>query len=430
MSLEIGSEITLDIEKPAAGGWMLARHEGRVVLVHGTIPGERVRARVGRVGRGVAYAEVAEVLVPSPDRRESAGDWRCGGNVFAHIGYERQRQLKGEIIRDAFGRIGRVALPAPPEVLASPERGYRMRARLHARHGRLGFFREGTHEVCDAASTGQLLPATAEWIAAAEGLMARGRLKGLLGIEIAENIAGDQRACHLELQAGAEAAAFAVLAAGGALTGLSAERADRPGVETLAGMPVVSDVLHVTPGDPATALRLRRDVRAFFQSNRYLLEPLVRHVVSLVPPGPVVDLYAGVGLFGLSLAAIGFDRIALVEGDRVSGQSLRENTEPFGTRVRVELRSVEAFLKSEGGKGTGGTFIVDPPRTGLSKEALGGIVRCRPARIVYVSCDVATLARDSRTLLDAGYELEGLTGIDLFPSTAHVETVAAYSRST
>ncbi len=446
MSLDVHSEITLDIEKPAAGGWMLARHEGRVVLVRGAIPGERVRARIDRVGRGVAYADAVGVLTASPDRRGAAPDWRCGGNLFAHIAYERQRRLKGEIIQDAFGRIGRVPLAAAPDVLASPERGYRMRARLHPRGARIGFFREGTHELCDAAATGQLLPETGAWIAAVESVLARDRLTGLLGIEFAENVGGDQRACHLELQAGVDAATFAPLAAAGPLAGLSAERADRPGVETLAGVPVVGDVLHVRPGDPATALRLRRDVRAFFQGNRYLLETLVRHVAALVPPGPVVDLYAGVGLFGLSLAAAGCEPVTLVEGDRVSGQSLRENAEPFGARVRVEHRSVESFLQSyvsflqsyvgrvsRRGEAIAAdpaiTFVIDPPRTGLSRDALAGIVQAHPARIVYVSCDVATLARDTRALLDGGYELEGLTGIDLFPNTAHVETVAMFSRS-
>ena len=415
---------------------MLARHEGRVVLVRGAVPGERVRARIDRVGRGIAYADVVDVLVASSDRRDAPPDWRCGGNVFAHIAYDRQRRLKGEIIQDAFARIGRVPLTAPPDVWGSPERGYRMRARLHARGGRLGFFREGTHELCDAASTGQLLLETGAWIAAAERFLAHDRLSGLLGVEIAENISGNQRACHLELQAGIEAARFAPLATAGSLNGLSAERADRPGVETLAGVAVVGDVLHVRPDDPATALRLRRDVRAFFQGNRYLLEALVRHVVALVPSGPVVDLYAGVGLFGLSLAAAGFDSVVLVEGDPVSGQSLRENAEPFETSVRLEQRSVEAFLagRGPGPFGPGGadwrnaTFIVDPPRTGLSKDALGGILRHRPTRLVYVSCDVATLARDTRALLDGGYEMEGLTGIDLFPNTAHTETVVVFGR--
>src|SRR5688500_9199229 len=113
--------LTLDIVKPAAGGRMLARHQGQVVLVWGAIPGERVEARVERAGKGVLYAETTRVLSPSPDRREAAGDWRCGGNVFAHVEYTRQRALKGEIVRDAFARIGRIPLPAPLEVVGSPE---------------------------------------------------------------------------------------------------------------------------------------------------------------------------------------------------------------------------------------------------------------------------------------------------------------------
>ena len=425
--MEPGSTLTLDIEKPAAGGRMLARHEGRIVLVWGTIPGERVRARIDRVGKGVLFADTVDVLAPSPDRRDAGPDWRCGGNVFAHIAYERQRQIKGDIIRDALARIGRVPLAASPDVLGSPERGYRMRARLHAKGARLGFFREETHELCDAAPTCQLLADTSEWIAAVERVIARDGLTGLVGIEIAENMPGDERACHLELAAGVDAARFAGLADVGPLTGLSAERADRAGVERLAGTSSVRDVLHVQAGNPASVLRLRRDVRAFFQGNRYLLEPLVRHVVALVPQGPVVDLYAGVGLFGLSLAAAGAGPVTLVENDPVSVADLEGNAEPGGDRVRVERSSVEVFLGRAGD--APGTFIVDPPRTGMSKEALRGIVRARPPRIIYVSCDVATFARDTRTLIDAGYQLGDVTGLDLFPNTAHVETVGVFSRS-
>jgi 23S rRNA (uracil1939-C5)-methyltransferase len=318
-----------------------------------------------------------------------------------------------------------------------------MRARLHVRDGRIGFYREGTHELCDAGATGQLLPATIAWMAAAERVLARRevRLKpdtthethethgggGIAAIELAENIAGDERACHLELHAGVEPSSFASLGEG--LTGLSAQRADRRAGERLAGTPAITDVIRVAEGDGAPTLRLRRDVRAFFQSNRFLLERLVQHVAALVPSGPVVDLYAGVGLFGLSLATAGAEAVTLVEGDPVSSADLRTNAEPFAGRVRVTRQSVEAYVAQEHGRGTADeTFIVDPPRTGMSKDALAGTIAAAPRRIVYVSCDVATLARDTRTLLDAGYALEQITGIDLFPNTAHVESVALFTR--
>lgn len=404
---------------------MLARHDGQVVLVWGAIPGERVRARVERVSSNVLYAETTAVLNASEDRRDASPDWRCGGSTYAHIRYERQCRLKGEIIRDAFTRIGRIPLTAAPEVMASPERGYRMRARLHAQGGRLGFFREGSREVCDPALTGQLLPQTEQWIAAVEHAIADAHLSGLHHIEMVENISGEERACHLDLDAGADVSRFAVLAHG--LAGLTATRTDDPNLHLIAGVPTVGDVLHVRPDDPTTAIRLRRDVRAFFQGNRYLIEPLVRHVAALVPPGPVLDLYAGVGLFGLSLAAHRPDPVTLVEGDPVSGSSLAANAEPFGRRVRVVRRSVESFLTGQNGA-RDATMIVDPPRTGMSKHAMAGIIRTRAARIVYVSCDVATCARDARALLEAGYELGRITGLDLFPNTAHVEAVAHFTR--
>jgi tRNA/tmRNA/rRNA uracil-C5-methylase (TrmA/RlmC/RlmD family) len=120
-----------------------------------------------------------------------------------------------------------------------------------------------------------------------------------------------------------------------------------------------------------------------------------------------------------------------VEGDPVSGADLTSNAEPFGDRVRVERRSVEQFValvRDRHEDLSGATMIVDPPRTGMTKEALAGAVGLRPSRIVYVSCDVATFARDTRTLIDGGYELTEVTGMDMFPNTAHVESVALFTR--
>lgn len=426
MPLASGSIIEIDVEKPAAGGRMLGRHQGQVVLAWGAIPGERVRVRIERVGKGVVFGETVEVLAPSPDRRSAPGDWRCGGNVLAHVEYARQVHLKAQIIQDAFGRIGRVPLGDVPQVMASPERGYRMRARLHAHDGRLGFYREGTHALCDATATGQLLPQTGAWLEQVEATLRRDRLTGLAGLELAENLAGDSRACHLELHAGVDVSPFTALADG--LAGLTASRADAPDVERLHGDPAVVDTIPV-PSGSATVLTLRRDVRSFFQSNRFLLEPLVRYVVGLVPvERPVLDLYAGVGLFGLSLAAAGAGAVTLVEGDPISGADLKSNAEPF-TGTHVFRRSVESYLTADRESHPDAAVIVDPPRTGLSKDAIAGIVRMRPAVLVYVSCDPATLARDARGLLDAGYTLGPLAAFDLFPNTAHVETVAAFTRT-
>ena len=196
-----GDQLDLDVTQPVAGGRMLARHEGQIVLVSGAIPGERVTAIVDRVTRQVIWARTTEVRDASPDRREPACDPACGGLAYAYIAYERQRTLKALVIADAFRRIAGITLEAPPAVAASPETGYRLRARLHVRRGRAGFFREGTHDVCDAASTGQLHPdATA---AVASTMAALGaRAAGCESLFVAENVDASARVVHLVPHAG------------------------------------------------------------------------------------------------------------------------------------------------------------------------------------------------------------------------------------
>src|SRR6187402_696336 len=183
-----GDRLTLTIERPAAGGRMIARHDGAIVFVAGAIPGEVVEAEVEKVQRGTGWAITRAVVERSPDRAPDAADGSslsdggCGGCVFAHISYDRQRAIKAAIIEDTFRRLARLTLEAPIEVVGSPIDGYRMRARLHVRNGRIGFFREGTHSLCDAGPTRQLRPDTLAVLRALEE-----SLKGL-GREIVSEV--------------------------------------------------------------------------------------------------------------------------------------------------------------------------------------------------------------------------------------------------
>ena len=443
--LSPGSVVELTVEKPAVGGRMVARHEGMVVLVSAAIPGERVRALVERTQQGLAYATTVDVVEASSDRRRGVQDWACGGNVYAHVAYERQLRLKAEALADALLRIGHVPWEREIPIAASPEQGYRMRARFHVRGRTLGFFREGTHHLCNPSLTGQLLPETTAMLDELSARLGSGQLAGVTEIELAENIPASERALHLELDRPSAPLGLAALAELPTVVGVSASfttkgERGRPGwrrTVTAGGAACVAD--QFTPSVPATSVgasepvtfadvRLQHHAQAFFQSNRYLLPTLAGRVLSLVPQGPVVDLYAGVGLFSVCLAAAGWPSIVAVEGDHAGAADLRLNAEPYTGRLEPVEMAVERYLELHPAS-PDSTVVVDPPRTGMSKEAMKAIASQAARRLVYVSCDVATLARDTRKLLDAGYQLERLEGFDLFPNTAHVEGLAVFTKA-
>ena len=419
--LSPGQLISLSIEKPAAGGPMIARVDGQVVLVSGAIPGERVTARIDRVGKGVAYAQAMAVEEPSADRREPFSDPRCGGCSYSHIAYPRQLEIKAQVITDAFVRIGRLTLPNDLRVAASQEEGYRMRARFHVHDGRPGFFREGTHDVCDARISRQMLPSTVEVVETIAERLRAGGLSTVSDLEVSENVDASARAVHLTTMGPVPASRLERLPGIDGMSGLSLGRESGQRPEILDGSPYVTDTLTVD-GKNVT---LRRHVLAFFQANRFLLGSLVEHVCGrMAPNGTLVDLYAGVGVFAVSAAVARGSRVIAVEGDRVAVEDLDANAAQAGDVIESVHQSVEVFTEQTSVRP--GTLIVDPPRTGMSKAALSGAINLRARQILYVSCDVATLARDARRLVDAGYGLTRIAAFDLFPNTPHVETVAEF----
>ena len=411
-----GQTLSVTIDKPAAGGRMIARVDGQVVLVSGAIPGERVHVRIERVGKSIAFAETLAVEEASPDRREPFADPLRGGNLFGHIAYPRQLEIKSQVIADAFARIGHVTLPSAVAVAASPEDGYRMRARLHLRGRRLGFFREGTHDVCDARQTRQLLPATCDTLDRLSAAITSLGIQEVREVELSENVDASERVVHLDTSQPLDPRVLEKVVSAQGLT---------PG-------PFVSDVLVI--GD--ARLKLRRHALSFFQGNRYLLRDLVAHVTERIPIGTaLLDLYAGAGLFSVAAGVLRGAWVVAVEGDRFAADDLHANGAASGAAITTIRGSVEGAatgyaraVNRHAGTRLIETVIVDPPRTGMSREALDTMLGIQPSRLMYVSCDVATLARDSRRIIDAGYAIDRADAFDLFPNTPHVETVIVFDR--
>ncbi len=401
----MASFLELTIDRAVAGGRMLARHDGQVVLVRGAIPGERVRVRIERRQKQVLFAEVVDVLTPSADRRVPGCDLACGGSSYAHIRYDRQRALKAEVIGDAFRRIAKLPLE-PPEVLASPENGYRMRARLHVSGGRVGFYREGTHSICDAGATGQLLPET---LAAVEAFCAinTAQLAGAEGVSVSDNVPATERVFHIE-------------------------RADADDLITSMPASIIEDsaaTIWPDGGPVPPETRWRRRSTSFFQGNRFLLGPLIEDVLGCADGAEhIADLYAGGGLFSIALASLG-GRVTAVESDASSGADLLDNAEPYGDLIVPMPIPVEAAVRRRLSVRPD-LVILDPPRVGASEEAINGLINTwGPPKIVYVSCDPPTLARDAAKIVAGGYAVESMAAFDLFPNTPHVEVVATFVRT-
>ncbi len=423
-ALRPGDIIEATVEKGVYRGRGLARLEGRVLFVPRAHPGDRVRARVAEVHAGWAEAALVEVLEPSPERKASPCPYvpRCGGCAYQDYDDAAELRLKEAVLRESLARAG-AAWEGELTPHASPVSGWRLRASLHFARGPqgllLGLRQEGTRRVIDLESCLQLSESMNRVARALRGALAgRPQAPKVHGLELLE--APDGKGLVATLETGLERSeAPALLPLRGAapeLTGLGV-RTRAGSLEWLFGSPFVeANVLGLT---------LRAHAASFFQANRFLYEELARTVVQLVPEGGsrVVDLYAGVGLFALPLAASSERETVAVEQSAPACEDARFAARRAGLRqLDVRQVDVEAGLAGLAPR-PGERIVLDPPRTGASRALLEALAARRPDAIVYVSCDPPTLGRDLALLAARGYRPEQVHLFDMFPKTFHLETV-------
>jgi 23S rRNA (uracil1939-C5)-methyltransferase len=391
--LPLGSRVTLHIASLAAGGDGVARVDGCVVFVAGSVPGDRALVEIVNVSSNHVRARVVELLEPSPDRRapHCAHFGRCGGCAWQHVKIEAQRSAKVDIVRNALARIGGVEAMPQIALIAAEEYGWRSRAvmRVVSSQGarRAGFQRAGSHEVEVVDDCPVLVDAL------------RDELRALR--ESPESVPKAARRLYLAAGDGRARAVFA-------------DEDGRP-LDPRAEPALVEQEVR--------GLRYAFDTDAFFQGHRELVAPLVAAAVEGVSGTTALDLYCGAGLFTLPLARA-FERVIGVEGQPRAVELARANARRNGiVNATFECRPVEQAFELPALPHSVDCVLLDPPRTGAGARVVERIAELAPRAVHYVSCDPATLARDVRTFRAHGFELASVVALDLFPQTPHVECV-------
>jgi 23S rRNA (uracil1939-C5)-methyltransferase len=421
-----GESIDVTVEKGVYRGLGLARHEGQVVFVPRALPGERLRVRVAAVERGYVRAISVEKLAASPLERPSPCGLfpRCGGCAYQHLAHDAELRMKQEILEESLRRA-HVEWEGWAAPVASPEGGWRTRATFHVEATesgvRFGLYEEGSRRVVDLeGGCLQLSPGmNAAVRLLRERLADRPALAGRVSdVQVAESPDGDERvAWFLGDVTTAEAAWLGAAAADAPwLTGVGVTlmgEGTRPPLVVRGSPYLHADVLKV---------RFRAHALSFFQGNRFLVEALAAEVARLVPGGgPILDLYGGVGLFGLT-AGDTATSVLLVESNEMAATDAEENARLASRRARVIRGTVEGALSGRRPE-AGERVILDPPRAGAGRGVVEAIAARRPETIVYVSCEPTTLGRDLKALGRLGYRVDFVRLFDLFPATVHLETV-------
>ena len=389
------------IEKWVYGGAGLGRLEGRVALAPFVLPGERVRIAVEREKPSLIEARAVEWLEQAPERTEPACRYftRCGGCHYQHAAYEFQAAQKAEIVREMLRRIGKIEPLAEIPVLTGEPLGYRNRSQFHLRGARIGYLAAGSHELVPVEECPISAPAINQALAVLRKAIKDRRWPRFVEqIELFTN--GRETLVNVLETAGGRRVA----------RGFFSWLGERiPGAE-------LGAIEY-----PAGGSRFRVSHESFFQVNRFLVDTLIEEATRGAEGGTALDLYAGVGLFTLPLARR-FKKVTAVESSASAVHDLQYNAAQQGVEVDAQRMQAEQYLGAL--QQTPGFAVADPPRSGLGKNVVKHLLRLKPPRLVLVSCDPATLARDLSGLLGGGYRLASLTVLDLFPQTYHIESVA------
>lgn len=387
------------MEKLVYGGQGLARWQGKVVLAPFVLPGERARVAPERETASLIHARLVEVLEPAAERvaPECPHFMRCGGCHYQHAGYEFQLAQKQAVLAEVFRRVAKTEISGIG-VVAGPPFGYRNRTQWRIAGGRIGYHQAGSHRLCPIERCPISSPKLNEALAALRRMIRQPRFPQFIrSLEIFT----DEEQVQINIR---ETAGQRV-----ARTFFEWCAAQIPG-------------RHVAALDYAAAGEtFRVSPQAFFQTNRFLIDRLVETALEGAEGRFAVDLYAGVGLFSLPLARR-FARVEAVESARSAARDLEFNAGRAGLEVTVRQESAARYLA---GLPEAPDFVLaDPPRAGLGRGVAEQLVRLKPPRLVIVSCDPATLARDVQALLATSYAIERIALVDLFPQTYHIETVA------
>lgn len=400
------------LEKFTYGGEAMGRlDDGRAVFVPFGLPGERVRIRLTEEKRGFARGELVEILEASPVRitPRCIHFGVCGGCHYQHLPYEEQLKAKTEILRDQLTRIGRIGNPPVREMVPSPSPwNYRNHVQFHlTKEGKLGYVQAQSPTV----------------FAVTECHLPEGSINSLwpqLAFEPDTNIE------RVSLRSGKDEDLMLVL---------ESDSPESPELEIEAEISVAhvfeENAVVIAGNDHIVISVLDRDFRvsaaSFFQVNTAMVAMMVDHLMTQLPitqSTNLLDVYCGVGLFSAFLAPK-CERLIGIESSTSACEDFSFNLDEFDNVELYEglAEDVIPYLEAKPD-----IILVDPPRAGLEKRVVDGILQLQPQVVAYVSCDPSTLARDARRLIAGGYPLRDVTPFDLFPQTYHIESISLFER--